>query len=140
MERELKKALIPFIIATKPKDGIWSSFFIDWQFHLKENCFIENGPLIELSSMCLSDPEMISTMIKTETHIFMPLNYWELSVNVTKLFDLLHINIISSNYDVKYKYLLHSITNHYHIRFNREDIIKTYYQICRICLDEKERE
>ena len=138
MERELQELLIPFIIETKPKDGIWSSFFIDWQFYLKEDCFIANGPLIELSSECLSHSEIIRTMIITETHIYMPLNYEELSVNIIKLFDLFDVNIISSNYDAKYKYLLHSITNRYHINFKREEVIKTYYQICKICLDQME--
>ena len=41
-------------------------------------------------------------------------------------------------YDEKYKYLLLSIINHYHINFQKEDVIKTYYQICKICLDKKE--
>ena len=138
MEEKVKELLISFLIESKPEDGIWSSFFIDWQFQLKSDCFVKYGPLIELCSECLANSEIIDKMITSETNIYMPLNYKELILHTKKLFELFKINISSLKYDEKYKYLLQSIINHYHINFQKEDVFKTYYQICKICLDKKE--
>lgn len=135
----IKAELSQYVINSRPS-FLFTPFFIDWQFKMKSDCFTENGPLIKLSSDCLSKAKTIGKMLKYNCHLIEPTNFDELCEFTGKAYKVYGLDIYEEDYSDNFKYLIDSLINGYHINMTKFEIEKVFYQICHLCIAQLEKD
>lgn len=126
-----------FSLYEKP-DIIFSKFFLELQLEGIYSSSQREGGGIALSAVILHDSDLVSQMIKENISIYQPSTYSELCVMVQRVLRLLDMDFFKYDYQIKYKYLIDSLQNNYHINFSKEDIEGIWYQFCEVILARKE--
>ncbi len=135
----LKHGLAQYMINSRPS-FLFTPFFIDWQFKMKNDCFTENGPLIKLSSDCLERAKILGKMLKYNCHLIEPANFDELCEFTYKAHKVYGLDIHEEDYSDNFKYLIDSLINGYHINMTKFGIEKVFYQICHLCIAQLEKD
>ena len=132
MSKNLQSQLKKFILDTKPYP-MFTKFFIEWQFDCDEDCFINNGALIKLSTSCINHNGILDKLIKYDCHLICPDTYPELCEITYKLKKVFEFTIHDKDYNDSFKYIVDGLINKYYIRFNNLEVIQYFYNICTIC-------
>ncbi len=107
-----------------------SHFFYSWQLEGRFDCFDVHGEFIELCSMILERLEY--SCLLPQHSIYTPANYCELCEMVKNIVFISRLDYSAKDYEIKYKYLIDSLINKYHIRISQDDINDLWEQICHI--------
>lgn len=123
-----QKKLLKYIVQDCPTP-LFTPFFLDWQFYMNLDCFIENGPLIKLSNYTLDSKKFLNKLIDAKLNLIESNDFGSLCEFVRKACYVYDFDISEENYYDDFKYLVDSLVNGYHINMTEFEIEKCFYQI-----------
>lgn len=127
----LQESLVQYNIQTYP-EKVWSSFFFRWLFLGDYRVFDECGSFIQLCSHIINTSYRLDKFRKSDIALFEPTTYNELCCFVRDILNLSQIDFNSYDYYERFKYLVDSLYNGYHIRFSTNEIQLYCSQISQI--------
>ncbi len=129
LDNDTKNELIKYNL--KESNHIFSSFFFKWQFY---GIWDDSDPLMKMCSLIINDNKLLDKCIKAKMNLFLPINSNELSIFLKQVMTVFNIDYITLDYDLKFKYLIHSLLNDYLVDLTLSDIRKVFYTFVNIVI------